>query len=66
MIIKRLNQLTEELIIDKQAGFRPGKSTTWILLNLTQHIENGFERGVVIGTVFGYLSAAYEPISHKC
>ena len=53
------------MIIDQQAGFRPGKSTTGQLLNLTQHIDDGYERGVVTGTVFVDLSAAYETISHK-
>ena len=58
MILNRLNPLIETMIIDQQAGFRPGKSTTGQLLNLTpQHIEDGYERGVVTGTVFVDLSA---------
>ena len=65
MILNRLNPLIETMIIDQQAGFRPGKSTTGQLLNLTQHIEDGYERGVVTGTVFVDLSAAYDIISHK-
>ena len=60
-----LNRLIETMIIDQQAGFRTGKSTTGQLLNLTQHIEDGYERGVVTGTVFVDLSAAYDTISHK-
>ena len=44
MILNRLNPLIETMIIDQQAGFRPGKSTIGQLLNLTQHIENGYER----------------------
>ena len=65
MILNRLNPLIETMIIDQQAGFRPGKSTTGQLLNLTQHIENGYGRGVVTGTVFVDLSAAYDTISHR-
>ena len=65
MLLNRLNPLIETMIIDQQAGFRPGKSTTEQLLNLTQHIEDGYERGVVTGTVFVDLSAAYDTISHK-
>ena len=57
MILNRLNPLIETMIIDEQAGFSPGKSTTGQLLNLTQHIEDGYERGVVRGTVFVDLSA---------
>ena len=64
MIINRLNPLIETMILDQQAGFRPGKSTTGQLLNLTKHIEDGYERGVVTGTVFVDLSAAYDTISH--
>ena len=41
---KPINPLIETMIIDQQAGFRPGKSTTGQLLNLTQHIEDGYER----------------------
>ena len=65
MILNRLNPLIETMIIDQQAGFRPGKSTTGQILNLTQHIEDGYERVVVTGTVFVDLSAAYDTISHK-
>ena len=53
------------MIIDQQAGFRPGKSTTGQLLSLTKNIEDGFERDVVKGTVFVDLSVAYDTISHK-
>ena len=35
MILNRLNPLVKTMIIDQQAGFRPGKSTTGQLLNLT-------------------------------
>ena len=65
IILNRLNPLIETMIIDQQAGFRPGKSTTGQLLNLTQHIEDGYERGMVTGTVFVDLSAAYDTISHR-
>ena len=66
MILNRLNPLIETMIIEQQAGFRPGKSTTGQLLNLTpQHIEDGYERGVITGTVFVDLLAAYDTISHK-
>ena len=65
MILNRLNPLIETMIIDQQAGFIPGKSTTGQLPNLTQHIEDGYERCVVTGTVFVNLSAAYDTISHK-
>ena len=42
----------EEKLIAEQAGFHPGKSYTGQLLNLTQDIENGFEKGFITGAVF--------------
>ena len=35
------------------------------LLNLTQHIEDGFEKSAITGTVFVDLSAAYDTVNHK-
>ena len=63
VVLNRLSPLTEERIIDQQAGFRPGKSTRQ-LLNLTHHIEDGYEQGVVTGTAFVDQSAANDTISH--
>ena len=65
MILNRLSPLTEEMIIDQQVGLRPGKTTSRQHLNFTQHIEDGFERGVVTGTVCVDLTAAYDTIYHK-
>ena len=55
----------EPKIIPQQAGFREVKSTTGQLLNLTQHIENGFEKRLVTGAVFVDLSAAYDTVNHR-
>lgn len=49
----------------QQAGFQPGKSTTSQLLNLTQHIEDGFQKGLVTGAIFVDLSAAYDTVNHR-
>ena len=47
-------------------GFRPGKSCTSQLLNLTQFIEDGYEEGLVItGAAFVGLSAAYDTVNHR-
>ena len=48
LFLNRLNPLIETMIIDQQAGFRPGKSTTGQLLNLTQHIDDGYEPCLLI------------------
>ena len=60
LILNRVGPVIDEHLIPEQAGFRPGKSTTSQVLNLTQHIENGLEEGLVTGVVFVELSAAYD------
>ena len=45
LILNRLSPIIEHVRIPEQAGFRPGKSCTAQVLNLTQHIEDGFETG---------------------
>ena len=41
-----------------------GKSCTSQLLNITQHIDDGFEEGMITGTTFVDLSAAYDTVNH--
>ena len=64
LLLGRLTPVVEPKIIPQQAGFREGKSTTGQLLNLTQHIEDGFEKRLVTGAVFVDLSAAYDTVNH--
>ena len=50
----------------QQAGFRPGKSCCSQVLNLTQHIEDGFELGQITCAAFiDDLRAAYDTINHR-
>ena len=65
MILNRVTPLFEQHLIKEQAGFRPGKSCTSQLLNLTQHIEDGYQRGMITGAVFVDLSAAYDTVNHR-
>ena len=55
----------EPKIILQQAGFRKGKSTTGQLLNLMQHIEDGFKKRLVTGAAFVDLFAAYDTVNHR-
>ena len=57
--------MLEQHLIKEQAGFRPGKSCTSQLLNLTQHIEDGYQRGMITGAAFVDLSAAYDTVNHR-
>ena len=61
----RLSPIIEHVLIPEQAGFRPGKYCTAQVLNLTQHIEDGFETGNITGIVLVELSAAYDTVNHR-
>ena len=61
----RISPLIKEKLTKDQAGFRPGHSCAGQLLNLTQHIEDGYERNMLTGAAFVDLSAAYDTIKHR-
>ena len=65
MILNRIAPAIEQHLIKEQAGFRSGKSCTSQLLNLTQHIEDGYEEGMITVTAFVDLSAAYDTVNHR-
>ena len=65
LILNRVSPLLEQHRIKEQAGFCPGKSCTSQLLNLTQHIEDGYQRGMITGAAFLDLSAAYDTVNHR-
>ena len=65
MILNRIAPTIEQDLIKKQAGFRPGKSCTSQLLNLTQHIEDGYQESTLTGTAFVDLSTAYDTVNHR-
>jgi len=62
--MNRINTTIDANIIQEQAGSRAGKSCTSQVLNITQHIENGFEGKMITGAVFIDLSAAYDTVNH--
>ena len=55
----------EQHLIKEQADFRDDKSCTSQLLNLTQHIEDGYHECKITGTAFVDLSAAYDIVDHR-
>ena len=65
MILNRIAPTIEQHLIKEQAGFRPGKSCTIQLLNLTQHIEDENQESMITGTAFVDLSAAYNTVNHR-
>ena len=66
LILNRIAEHVDAKLIPEQAGFRPGKSCVSQLLNLTEHIEDGYEKRLVTGAVFVDLSAAYDTVNHRC
>ena len=50
LILNRIAPSVDRHLIKEQAGFRPGKSCCSQLLNLTQHIEDGYQRGMITYT----------------
>ena len=63
-----LNRITEHMdatLIPEQTGFRPRKSCTSYLMNLMEHIEDGYEKRLITGAVFLDLSAAYDTVNHR-
>ena len=65
LILNRLSPIIEHALIPEQVGFRLGKSCTAQVLNITQHIEDGFETGKITGIVLVDLSAAYDTVNHR-
>ena len=65
LILMRISPLIDEKLTKDQAGFRPGHSCAGQLLNLTQHIEDGYERKMLTGAAFVDLSAAYDTVQHR-
>ena len=65
LILNRVSPLLEQHLIKEQAGFRPWKSCTSQLLNLIQHIEDGYQKGMITGAAFVDLSAAYDTVNHR-
>ena len=65
LLLQHLTPLIDPKLTKDQAGFRPGRSCAGQLLNLTQHIEDGFERKLITGAAFIDLTAAYDTVQHR-
>ena len=65
MILNIIAPVVEQRLMKEQAGFRTGKSCTSQLLNLTQHIEDGYQRGMITGATFVDLSTACDTVNYS-
>ena len=59
MILNQLFPKIESLLIPELSGLRPSKSCMAQILNLTQHVEDGFKRHKIIGAAFVDLTVEY-------
>ena len=64
LMLNRIAPIVEGHLIKEQAGLMPGKSCTRQLLNLTQHIADGYQKGMITGAAFVDLSAADDTVNH--
>ena len=65
LIINRIAQSVERHLINEQPGFRSRKSCCSQLLNLTQHIADGYQRCMITGAAFVDISAASDTMNHR-
>ena len=65
LLLGRIGPTVEEHLTADQSGFRAGRSCCGQVLNLTQFVEDGFERGNITGAVFVDLTAAYDTVNHR-
>ena len=63
LILNRIAPSVDRPLIKEHAGFRPGESCCIQLLNLTQNIEDGYQRGMTTGATFVDISAAYDTVN---
>ena len=63
--MNRIATTIEERLIKEKECYRPGKSCTSQLFNLTQHIEDGYQVETITGTAFVDLTAEYERVNHR-
>ena len=60
LILARISPIVEDQLTDDQAGFREGRSCVGQVLNLTQYIEDGYERKK---SQVLYLSTSRQPMT---
>ncbi|GJQ85878.1 hypothetical protein Trydic_g15334 [Trypoxylus dichotomus] len=63
MIYNKISATVESRLVPRQAGFRPEKSSTSQVLNLTQCIEDGFEQRLKTGVVLIDLFSASNTVN---
>ena len=68
LILNRIAEHVDAKLIPEQADFvrenRVGPTSQ--LLNLTENIEDGYEKRLITVAVFVDLSAAYDTVNHRC
>ena len=65
LLLSRLEPIIDPHLPDEQAGFRRGRSTVHQIVNLTDDIEEAFEKGHKAGAILVDPTAAYDMVWHK-
>ena len=65
LLLARLDPIVDPQLPNQQAGFRRGRSTVHQIVNLTNDIEESFEKRHKAGVVLVDLTAAYDTVWHQ-
>ena len=65
LLLVRLEPIIDPQLPNEQAGFRRGRSTVHQIVNLTDDIEEAFEKGHKAGVILVDLTAAYDTVWHQ-
>ena len=65
LLLVRLKPIMDPQLPNEQAGFRRGKSTVHQIVNLTDDIEEAFEKGHKAGVILVDLTDAYDTVWHQ-
>lgn len=65
VILNRITHIVDGKVINEHVGFRPGREYIGKILSFVQHIENGYGKDLITGTVFINHTAAYNIVNHR-
>lgn len=65
IILNRIKTISEEVLLESQCGFRPGRSTTDMIFTLRQLQEKAIEQRQPLYTVFLDFSKAFDTVDRE-
>ena len=64
LLLARLEPFIDIQLLDKQTCFRHGRISVHYIVNLTNDIENAFDKGQKVGVISMDLTTAYDTVWH--